>query len=68
MLLASSPVSLIQFTPKSLYIWGVFVYWYGPVRSKQTVRAVPVPLSGPTVGYSSATNHVKIGPVLSKRL
>jgi hypothetical protein len=24
--------------------------WYGTVRSKQTIRAVPVPLCGPTVG------------------
>jgi hypothetical protein len=32
------------------YTQDVFVYWYGPVQSKRTVRAVPVPLCGLTVG------------------
>jgi hypothetical protein len=39
----------------------------GSVYSKQTVGAIPVPHCGLTVD-SSATNDVKNGPVLNKRL
>jgi hypothetical protein len=44
------------------------LFWFGPVCSKQTVRAVPVPLCGSILLDSSTVNHVKNGSVLNKRL
>jgi hypothetical protein len=52
---------------KHIGLVRTILIWYGPVRNKQTVRAVPVPLMwnvDPLLD-SSTTNHVKNGPVPS---